>query len=179
MSPDGRTLLLRVNGGKVIQDIWYRQVTGDTTAKPLITSPAFETGARFSPDGHWVVYSSDESATRQVYVTPFPGPGARFQVSVDGGQEPIWSRDGHRIFYVNGRTMMAATVAVTPSFSVTSRVALFTGNFVFQNVHANYDVSPDGTEFLLLKEGGAESQTIVIHDWRTELRARTAVAGKK
>ena len=99
-------------------------------------------------------------------------------MSVDGGQEPIWSRDGHRIFYVNGRTMMAATVTVTPSFSVSARAALFTGNFVFQYVHANYDVSPDGTEFLMLKEGGGESQTIVIHDWITELRARTAVAKK-
>ena len=66
-----------------------------------------------------------------------------------------------------------------PTFAVTAQTPLFAGNFVYNYIHANYDVSPDGKEFVLLKEGGAESQTIVIHDWRTELRARTALAGRK
>jgi serine/threonine-protein kinase len=178
-SRDGKTLLYRVTGPKIFQDIWYRSFTGDTTRKALVTSPFYEAAPRFSGDGRWVAYTSDESSTRQVYVTPFPGPGPHFQVSVDGGEAPVWAPDGKQLFYVNGRQLIAATVSLAREFTVTDRHVLFEGNFISNFVHANYDVSPDGKQFLLLKASGTAVQTIVVYDWSAELRAKTATkAGK-
>jgi eukaryotic-like serine/threonine-protein kinase len=173
ISRDGKTLLYRLTGGKLNQDIWYRSLAGDTTPKPWITSPFYETAPRFSVDGRWVAYSTDESGARQVYVSPFPGPGPHFQVSVDGGEEPVWAPDGKRLYYVNGRQLIAASVHLEHGFSVTERQVLFEGNYVFNYVHANYDISPDGQHFLLLKASGATVQATVVYDWRAELRAKT------
>ena len=169
VSPDGTTLLARVTGGKANQDFWVRSLRGDTTTREFIASPAYETGARFSPDGRWVVYTSDESGSREVYVTPYPGPGQRLQVSIDGGDQPIWAPDGRRIYYVQDRRMRAVSVKLAPEFEITGRQVLFEGTFAFNYVHASYDISPDGKQFLLLK-ASADAQTIVVLDWRAELK---------
>lgn len=174
ISRDGKTLLYRVTGGPLNQDIWYRALEGDTTRKALVTGPFYEAGPRFSSDGRWVAYTTDESGARQVYVTPFPGPGPHYQVSVDGGEEPVWAPDGRRLYYVDGRQVISAAVNLAGKLAVTDRRVLFEGNFVFNYVHASYDVSPDGRQFLMLKAGGAAIQTVVVYDWRAELRSRTA-----
>jgi len=176
MSPDGKLLLLRMTGGKFNQDIVYRALTGDSTLKAFVTSTFYEAAPRFSRDGRWVTYTTDESGARQVYVTPFPGPGPRYQVSVDGGEEPVWAPDGKRLYYVNGRQLIGVAVNLTSGFSVSDRQVLFEGNFVTTYVHANFDISPDGKRFLMLKAGGAAVQTTVVYDWLAELRAR--IAGK-
>ena len=72
-----------------------------------------------------------------------------------------------------------APAYTSPSFSVRSRTTLFSGPYASNFIHATCDVSRDGREFLMLKESGGESQTVVIHNWRTELRARTAQSAKK
>ena len=110
---------------------------------------------------------------REVYVTPFPGPGARVQVSLGGGDEPVWSPDGHRLFYAHNQAIVAVNVKESPSFSVANRTQLFEGEFLFTYVHANYDVSPNGKEFVLVK-GAGDAQAFVIHDWRAQLRARAS-----
>ena len=75
ISPDGNTLLYRT-GTTGLADIWTRQIKGDTTPRPFVQTPFTEWAARFSPDGKWVAYASDESGTSyQVYVKPFPGRG--------------------------------------------------------------------------------------------------------
>ncbi len=175
VSHDGRYLVYRTGPG----DIWYRRLDGDTTSHPITATPAAEYGPRLSPDDRWVAYSSDESGDQQVYVRPFPSLGARVQVSVDGGSEPVWSADGKRLYYRRNRLLKAATFAATPAFAVTSREELFEGDFVFQAVHAEYDVSPDGAHFLMLKLAGSDVQTIVVQNWLYELRARTATDGAR
>jgi Tol biopolymer transport system component len=170
-SPDGQWLLYRTNNPTIPQDLWYRRVSGDTTRHAFITSQWYETAPRFSPNGKWVAYQSEESGTREVYVTPFPGPGPRIQVSVAGGSEPVWSPDGRRLFYAHNQAIIAASVIEAPSFSVVSRSQLFEGEFLFTYTHANYDVSPSRKEFVLVK-GEGEAQAFVIHDWRAQLRAR-------
>ena len=177
LSPDGQTVLFRATGATVSNDLWYRRVADPASTRPFLTSPFYETAPRFSPNGRWVAYSSDETGTRQVYVTAFPGPGPHFQVSTDGGDEPVWAPDGRRLFYVHDRQLVAAMVTLEPGFALGNHEVLFEGNFVFNYVHANYDVSPDGKEFLLLKESGGAPQVVYVHDWRSELRARKKAKG--
>jgi eukaryotic-like serine/threonine-protein kinase len=117
---------------------------------------------------------TDESGLEQVVVQPLPGPGARTQVSLNGGVEPVWSRDGRRIYYRDNQRLVAANVRTTPDFAVTSRVLMFEYDFLGSTLpHANYDVAPDGAHFLFLKPAeDAELQVVV--GWRDELRARLA-----
>lgn len=103
---------------------------------------------------------------------PFPGPGARVQVSSRGGTEPVWSRDGHRLFYRGNKKFMSATVITTPSFAVVSRNVVFDDTFVPAAApHANYDVSLDGKQLLVL-EAVEDAQLFVVHNWGAEVRAR-------
>ncbi|HJO04596.1 MAG TPA: protein kinase [Acidobacteriota bacterium] len=82
----------------------------DETGEPIefVRTDYEETGATFSPDESWIAYVSNRSGRAEVYARPFPGPGARVPVSVDGGREPIWSRDGTELFFRDGNRMMVA-----------------------------------------------------------------------
>jgi len=105
-------------------------------------------------------------------VQPFLGPGPRVQVSSGGGTEPVWSRDGKRLFYRTGRRVVAATLATSPQLGVASRSELFDDVFLpAMSPHANYDVTPDGSHFLFL--AGVDGQRlIVVYNWAAELRSR-------
>jgi serine/threonine-protein kinase len=175
LSPDGRTVVYRLGSGGAA-DIWYRRLDGDTTAKPVANTAFAELEPRLSPDGRWVAYQSNESGSFQVYVRPFPGPGARTQVSVGGGVGPVWSRDGRRLYYNSvAQQILVASVTLGSSFTVTSREVLFSGNYLFTGGgHAQYDVSPDGKQILLLRSMGGTQDIVVVHDWKYELRARLA-----
>jgi eukaryotic-like serine/threonine-protein kinase len=138
-----------------------------------------EQAPRISPDGHWVTYQSDESGRYEVYVRPFPGPGAHSPVSVGGGTLPLWSRDGHTIFFTNGSQLVAAPVATHPTLSVGRREVLFTGNFLTGAGHAQYDVAPDGRSFLMLQPVvGTGEQIVVIYNWAAELHASVKDANR-
>ena len=89
ISPDGKSLLFRTIDRERNRDIYYRRLDGDTTIHPFEATRFQELMPRFSPDGRWVAYVSDESNTSQVYVRPFPGPGGRVQVSAAGALLPI------------------------------------------------------------------------------------------
>jgi serine/threonine-protein kinase len=181
ISPDGHVLAYRINGPGAPSDLWYRRLDGDTTPKPIATTSFTEEAARFSPDGRWVAYTSDQSGTAEVYVKAFPALGALYKVTAAGGQTPIWARDGRHIYYVADGQVNVATIATTPTFAVTSRQQLFEGTYNLDAaVHANFDLAPDGQHLLLVKRTSGETQTVVVHDWKYELRARTAAqAGKK
>jgi len=179
LSPDGRMLAVHVDGIRTTNDLWYRGLTSDTTMKALVTSPFNEMGPRISPDGRWLAFASDESGTFQLYVTPMPGPGGRYQVSTAGGVTPVWSPDGRRLYYAYGGRLEAATLAFAPTFAVTARETLFEPGSSSPPSHANYDITPDGKQFVMLKPTGAEAQLIVVHDWKYELRERTADVRRK
>jgi eukaryotic-like serine/threonine-protein kinase len=100
-SPDGRTLSMTVVDprGNTITDIWTVPVEGEHTPKPFVATPFVEGSSVFSPDGRWLAYQSNESGRSEVYLTPFPGPGGKWQVSQGGGVEPEWRRDGGALFY--------------------------------------------------------------------------------
>jgi Tol biopolymer transport system component len=129
---------------------------------------ATEVLARFSPDGKWVAYQSNESGRFEVYLRSFPGNSTRVQVSADGGVKPIWSRDGSRIYYWNQRTMMMATLARDTEPRVVSRQALFDGDYL-----QDFDVSSDGSKLLMVQTQPGNTELIVVPDWATELKAKT------
>ena len=171
LTRDGRTLVARVNLGTGERDIWFRGQSGDTTFKPLIPMPGNQFGPRVSPDGHWIAFWNDVGPG-EVFVAPLPGPGPRYQVSVDGGAMPVWSADGRRLFFFNGSKLLSATIRFTPTFAVTRRDTLFDGGFDSRtDYRAMYDAAPDNELFALLRRRDADPQIIVVHDWKHEVRA--------
>jgi len=127
-----------------------------------------------SPDGRWMAYNSDESGRFEVYVRPYPGPGGRWQVSLDGGTEPVWSPTGREIFYRDGDKMMAAAVQTVGAFEVGARTQLFEGNYqVTSQQITGYDVTRDGKTFVMLQPVQGTAQTVFVTlNWFEQLGRR-------
>jgi eukaryotic-like serine/threonine-protein kinase len=179
VAPDGKTVLARVSSGiATTQDLWS-WVLPDTVPRFVTQSPEFETGGRFSPDGHWVAYSSETGGIREVYVSPFPGPGGRVQVSREGGASPVWGPGGRTLYYPKGNQLLAATLTLGPSgVEVGGRRIVIEGNYDFDNaLHAPFDVGPDGT--ILLVRPVREARTVVIRNFGAEIRNQLAKQGVK
>jgi serine/threonine protein kinase/Tol biopolymer transport system component len=172
VSPDGKWLVVRTIGTTTKRDIRYRAMSGDTTLLPIAASGFDELMPRISPDGKWIAYISDESGILEVYVRGFPGPSGKVQVSLGGGSEPVWAPDGRRIYYRRVRDMMAAHVSTSPGFSVLGRMKLFEATYATSPVHANFDVSPDGKQFLMINPAKSDAEVIVVHNWAREVRER-------
>ena len=170
LTPDGKTLVYRVTRAGSRRDIWQVGLGGDRTPRPIVATPFDETLPRISPDGRWLAYVSDESGELEIYVRPFPGPGGRWQVSAGGGSEPIWSRAGDRLFYRNGKQLLAAVISAAPAFSVKRRDLLFESDLLTDNFHANFDVAPDGRRFVMLAPSGSPEQVVVALHFATTLR---------
>ena len=129
--------------------------------------------ASFSPNSDYIAYMSDESGQSEVYVQPFPSNDNRWTVSSDGGEEPIWSPKGDKLYYrnVNGNNWMVVTCTLEPTFSAGVPELLFSGPYV--NVPGySYDISPDGQRFLLLKpvsNARTASRLKVVKNWFEEV----------
>jgi len=167
-SPDGHTLAYYDYGLTTGRDIWMQPAGGEPT--PFLTGPFNEDMLRFSPNGRYVAYVSDESGQQEVYVQPYPGPGDRTILSTDGGREPVWSRDGKELFYRNGDQMVVVPVSIGETFTAGKPRSLFSGRYAFDLLH-NYDVSPDGKRFLMIQEDeeAARPRFHVILNWFDEL----------
>ena len=170
---DGQTLVYRVSPpGVARRDIYAVSLTGERKPRPMAATQFDEMQPQISRDGKWLAYTSDESGNYEIYVRAMVENAGHTLVSAGGGTEPIWSRDGNRLFYRNGAKMMAATVVRTPGFSVTERKTLFEGNFSLSPPHANYDVAPDGKGFVMTAPTEQSSQVVVVQHWMSEQRAR-------
>jgi eukaryotic-like serine/threonine-protein kinase len=180
-SPDGQLLAFVEVTPTTGIDIWVLRLS-DRKAHPFLRTPFLESAPRFSPDGRWLAYVSDESGRAEVFVQPYPGPGGKWQVSTEGGTEPMWNPDGRELFYRNGDKMMAVDIATQSSFAAGKPKALFAGQYVPTPVtFPNYDVSPDGQRFLMLKPSEAEAaptQINVVLNWFEELKQKVPT-GKK
>ena len=143
-SRDGRFVLYVTNSRSTGNDIWVLPLTGDRQPYPYLRTDASENWAAFSPDGKWVAYSSTDSGTIEVYVSPFPANGKRWRVSADGGSQARWRRDGSEIFYLApDRKIIAAAVAATGiEFTVKGYEPLFEIRHPYGSYHA-FDVTED------------------------------------
>jgi len=179
-APDGGSLALVVSTSDdpttPAYDIVIRPLEGDTALVPFAAGPANEVAPRFSPDGRWLAYASNESGRYEVYARPFPGPGGRVQVSDAGGGAPVWSADGNRLFYRDDSGLVAATVdsggASTP-LRVVSRARLFEADLLggLGDYAATYDVHPDGQRFAIARPVGAGTEIVLWLDWLDEVKA--------
>jgi len=170
ITPDGRTALMRLgSGGTGTRDIFGLRLGVDSVAKPVVAGPADEHGATVSPDGKWIAYSSLESGRSEIFVRMLADPGAgRVQVSVDGGEEPLFSRAGRELFYRTGRgDMFVATYDGSSGFVVRERRALFNrSSFNSDGYHRAYDVSRDGQRFLMVNRAISDiSELILVLNW--------------
>jgi Tol biopolymer transport system component len=115
-SPNGRYLFFMVQNNATRQDVYYIDLNGDKKLTPFIQSPANETAAVLSPNGKWLAYMSDESGRYEVYVTAFPSPGGKWQVSNGAGSSPSWSADGKQLYYTNVDKLMVVAVQNVETF---------------------------------------------------------------
>lgn len=176
---DGGFLLLATGNGnpKTGNDVWALPLTGKSAADrkpiPIKQTEFSEWGARVSPDGHWLAFDSDQSKRKEVYVVPFPATTTgNWQVSVDGGRFPVWSRDGRELYFVtNGsdRKLMSAAITPGPQFKAGVPQPLFDVRLGSSN--PSYDVSADG-RFLIAtpSEQSARVPMTVVLNWPALLK---------
>jgi eukaryotic-like serine/threonine-protein kinase len=171
LSPDGRWLVVRTSpDGRAPREIYAVDLAGARTLVPMATGPTSEQMPRLSPDGRWLAYQSDVSGRVEIYVRPFPGEGARVQVSDAGGSEPLWDRTGRSLYYRAPNGITAASVTGSGAFTVGARRLVLPSSDPPDPTHPSYDVSPDGARFLILQRTGGEAKAVVIHNWRREFR---------
>ena len=119
---------------------------------PFLRSPFNEENAHFSPDGHWIAYSSDESGRQEVYILPTPGKvGVKRRVSTAGGREPVWNPRGGELFYLNENRLMSVQVKFQPSLTIGIPQLLFDRELALIRNIRTYDVAADGRRFVMLK----------------------------
>jgi Tol biopolymer transport system component len=180
ISPDGRHLLYSTGTGNT--DIWVLPLVGEGEPKAFQATTAAEGGARFSPDGRWVAYHSNEPGRSEVYIAPFPGPGQRVRVSVDGGLWPQWRRDQKELFYLaqgpnraatSDNKLMAAALSIHDGRIDVGEVRpLFDAVIPSSGRGVPYVVTADGQRFLLntLIEGLTAPSMELIVNWPAILR---------
>ncbi len=181
-SPDGRVLAFNENNAETRLDITLLRLDGDRKAQPFLKTAFDEGGAMFSPgaEPRYIAYQSNETGRYEVYVQPYPGPGGKWQVSTDGGVEPVWASSGRELLYRNGDKVMAVDVQTRPTFSASRPKLLFEGRYLLgRGLYPYWDVAPDGQHFLMIKseDDAGQAQLHVVVDWLEELRRRVP-AGK-
>jgi len=174
-SADGTTLAFDEATIETGKDIWMLPLAGDRKPRPFLQEASQEWQARFSPTGPWLAYVSDRSGQPEVYVQSYPGPGRRWQVSAEGGQNPVWARDGQELFYRNGRKIMSVEIGRGSTFKPSTPRLLFEGNYVFGEPVIDFDVHPNGRQFVMIESAKAErpvSHINIVLNWFEELKQR-------
>lgn len=117
----------------------------------------------------------ERSGKVEVSVTAFPGPGGKWQISTEGGTNPVWGPDGREIFYRKEKKILRVAVAASPSFSPSRPELLFEGDY------EGWDIAPDGKRFLMIKDEASESapkHLNLVLDWFQDLKSRSPAGGK-
>jgi Tol biopolymer transport system component len=174
-SHDGQFIMYEARVGVSRTDLWFVPVSGDRKPQPYLQGPFDEQQGRFSPDGHWVAYTSDESGRPEIYIQSFPKAGAKYQISTDGAGDPRWNHDGKELFYISAdQKLMSVAVDVrADKIQAGLPTALFPVRLSgLTDVRTHYAVSPDDRRFLfvLLNEGGTVSPITVVLNWTAGLK---------
>jgi Tol biopolymer transport system component len=176
-TPDGRALVVERETAETGSDTWLVPIAGGQP-RALLNSRFAEHSAQVSPNGRWLAYASDESGRLDVYVRPFPALGAQSLVSTAGGSQPVWSRDGGRLFDRGEESIMA--VDVEPGATLVAGVPrkLFPDEFYSKGAsHTGYDVAKDGRFLTVqLNEGqGRVTSVNLVQNWLAEVERRVPV----
>jgi serine/threonine protein kinase len=156
---NGKSLIFMEQNSATNTDIGEIIMQGDRVKKPLLNENSNEVDPQISPDGRWMAYSSNKSGQLEIYVCPYPEgvKGGKWKVSTGGGVWPLWSPDGKELFYRNGDDYMAVSVKTDPIFSKETPRILFHGAYAFfpnAPLIRNWDISPEGNRFLMIKPPG-------------------------
>ena len=173
VSPDGTQLLFEVTTEAGV-DLWDLDLDSGR-ARPWLADPAFdESHARFSPDGRWVAYQTDESGAAEVVLRSFPDTRERIAVSAGGGRYPVWRADGHELFYLSPASeIIAVPIAWSEGRPHPGRpTALFRARLREGASDTEYDVFPDGRRFLLNRVvvAAPERSMRLVQHWDVALR---------
>ncbi len=176
-SMDGKFILYQENDPKTGYDIWVLPLSGEQKPFPFLQTEFDERQGRFSPDGKWIAYVSNESGKWQVYVQSFPAPGSKWQVSTDGGAQPQWRRDGKELFYLaaDRKIMAVDTSQSSHTFDAGALKALFElriQSVGLPGIRNFYAASGDGQRFLVtaLLEEPTTTPTTVVLNWTADLK---------
>ncbi|RPI21018.1 MAG: serine/threonine-protein kinase, partial [Acidobacteria bacterium] len=182
-SPDMRYIAFNQwDAGGAGFDAWMLPMQGERKPQPFVKTRFHEGSARFSPDGRWVAYCSNESRRFEVFVQSWPGPGPKIQVSSEGGTDPIWRRDGKELFYRSGDKMMVVAATTQPTFKASKPRLLWEGHYSHGMssscgppgaTEANYDVTSDGQRFLMVRDldqDAVSTRIVVVVNFAEELK---------
>jgi serine/threonine-protein kinase len=177
-SADGQTLVLSelATTGSSFYDVGALTLSGKPVWKSLLGTAFLESQPVVSPDGKWMAYMSNEGGDGGVYVRPFPDVTAGVeQVSTEGGNNPVWPRDGRELLYRNGNEILSVAVELSPTFRPRTPEVLFMGTY-FDEVGTQWDATRDGKRLLMLKPVASDAaevrqnQIVVVQNWAEELK---------
>jgi serine/threonine protein kinase len=182
-SRDGKYLTFDQKDPQTGEDAWVLPIGDAGNARAIAKSRSGEGSAKFSPDGRWIAYSSDESGKAEIYVQPFPGLGPRLQISNNGGTDPVWRRSGGELYYRSDKKMMVVSVTTSPEFRASAPKLLWEGNYSGGSgascgmpgaSSSNYDVTADGQRFLMVRDddNGSSNRVVVVLNWAEEVKAK-------
>ena len=188
-SPDGRAIAYTAKAFGVPPRVMVAYVDGSQEAQEFAAGKTPVGSSKFSPDGRWLAYCSNESGKAKVYVQAFPGPGPKIQISIDGGTDPVWKQNGGELYYRDGDSMMAVTVSGATTFNAGPPQELWKGHYSHGMssscgapgaTSSNYDVAADGKRFLMIKDDhedrATSRQIVVVQGWADELNRMSAKA---
>jgi eukaryotic-like serine/threonine-protein kinase len=167
-SRDGRYILFLSNDPKTTRDLWILPLDGDRKPYPFLKTEFEEWRGQFSPDGHWVMYQSNESGRYEIYVRPFQGSGRQWQISTGGGISPRWSKDGRELYYVapDSRLMAVQVKESASTFEFGGAVPLFQSKMLGGGSEVaqgwQYDVANDGRFLMNVPTEDATAAPITI-----------------
>jgi len=172
-SNDGRFIVFQAYYPKTESDLWVLPLLGDGKPYPFLQTEFIETQGFFSPDGHWLAYTSNESGRNEVYVQTFPQSGGKWLISSGGGAQPHWRGDGKELFYIApDRTLMAVEVNTASTFETSAPKPLFSTQVSSYTAPNRYVVSADGQRFLVNSPAGEVNQApiTVVLNWTSTLK---------
>ena len=170
----GRYVTVSTISPSTKSDVWVWTLGDHPHATPLINGPANERQSRISPDGRYVAYVSNENGRFDVWVQAFPVANGRWLISPGGGADPLWSRDGHELFYVAlDRQMMAVPVTTKPTFNAGHSTPIFKTQLdsLWMDTRNHYDTA-DGRRFVIIAPATdrREAPFTLISNWSRRLR---------
>ena len=188
-SPDGRYLSFDAKDPDTNDDARALPIAPEGVPVQIAQTRFGEGSPKFSPDGHWVAYTSDESGKPEVYVQAFPGPGPKVQVSSAGGADPVWRRRGGELYYRSSTDMMVVTYTASDLFHPSAPKPLWKDIYSAGGgascgmpgvTSANYDVTPDGSRFLMVKDPneGFGTKVMVVLNWAEQLKELSRARGQ-
>jgi Tol biopolymer transport system component len=183
-SPDGQTLSFTVVKGNE-SSIWIYSLSEKKATVFAEAAGKRAERSMFAPHGLWLAYQANESSSnlqREIFVQPFPANGTKYQVSKgDDSFSPMWSPDEKDLFYSTRGGFFSTHVATKPTFTFGNPISTPLPARGGGNGPRNYDITPDGKQFLAVvnplqaEQTSGAPQIQVVLNWFRELQERVPV----